>query len=225
MTKDKLIRLTKEQLRTLGYKFIKDSLTGAQGLFLKQVNDKYFVMLGLTISKNYPEMFTASFYLSKITIWGALWGDIPCESYERISKFLNIEERRRLLDDRFCLPGIVDGWWKADENGIVDFLNTLKITEIRFLSQENLFEKIESSRDIQELFNLSKKVINRIKVNDDGYYTLRFCPSKPIDDIPADWFKAAEKVIIDEKSILNANTVKRLAADAFRQKLAADDKI
>ncbi len=46
----------------------------------------------------------------------------------------------------------------------------------------------------------------------------QFIPDAKIGDIPADWFKAAEIALKNNDAILNKNTVKRLAADAWRQR-------
>lgn len=49
-----------------------------------------------------------------------------------------------------------------------------------------------------------------------------FQPAKEVDKIPLVWFKAAEKVLIERKGILNANGVRWLAADAYRQNQLAN---
>lgn len=83
LTKAKLINATQDKIKNLGYKLFVDSITGADGLFIKRIRDEYFLSLGLERSNYYDSKFSASFYLSKTTIWGAWWGDIPKESYQR----------------------------------------------------------------------------------------------------------------------------------------------
>ncbi len=62
----------------------------------------------------------------------------------------------------------------------------------------------------------AEKVKETVSKNQmDGTFT--FLPAKEIDDIPLIWFKASEMVLKENKEILNAHTVRRLAADAYRQ--------
>ena len=222
LTKLKLINLTKEELMKLGYQYVKDTLTGANGLFIKKVEPRYFLTLGLTISRYYDTQFTASFYLSKCTRWSSVWGDIPRESYERVGYFLSSEERKFYLNEHQLENNIQDLWWDAnDPKAFEKFINIIKITEKRFLAQKDLLTKIENSLEIQELSKYALEVIaiaetTKCNIIDINY---QFQPQKIIDDIPLHWFKASEMVIIKNKAILNANTVKLLAADSWRQKI------
>ena len=219
LTKAKLISLTKNGLKNEGYLHFKDTVTGAQGLYVKYINELYLT-LGLTISRYYDSMFTASYYLSKVTVWGAVWGDIPKNSYQRVGLSLTKDERQLLLDHEYAKDGVRDAWWNInDQNAIENFLETIRITESRFLSQSDLAKQVQDSKDVNlldQLVKMTSTIIKSFKLNE---YSYEYLPSKPIDDIPIEWFKAAERAIIDEKAILNANTVKRLAADAYRQKI------
>jgi hypothetical protein len=76
---------------------------------------------------------------------------------------------------------------------------------------------------VKELADYSAGVIKMIEPGESTKGNYRFVPQKPIDDIPIEWFEAAEKVISNKNGILNANTVKLLAADAWRQKLIMKD--
>jgi len=216
LTKNRLLKLTRAGLEKLGYCEFKDTQTGANGLFLKLIKEKYFLTLGLTISRYYDSRFTASYYFSKTTRWSAVWGDIPVESYQRIGRHLTIEERQLLLDKEHSQEGVIDAWWH--EKDIDKFFQTIKLTEGRFLNQHNLFFKIENSVEIYKLSHYSSNVITAVnegKVDESIDYD--FIPEAPIDDIPLPWFKAAEAVLLKEKGILNSNTVKSLASDAWRQ--------
>jgi hypothetical protein len=216
LTKSKLIKFTNDHLKNFGYKEIKDTITPAQGLYIKPIkNGLYFLTLGLTISKYYTDLFTASFYLSKTTTWATFGGDIPNASYRRIGSFLTKEERKVLLEGEYSLQESGDAWWNA---GNVDgFIETVKIAETRFLNQLNLFDMINDSILINELSELASLTIDMINNGYWGDYNYRFVPDKPIDDIPIEWFKVAERIIVERNAILNNNTVKRLAADAYRQ--------
>jgi hypothetical protein len=220
LTKAKLISSVREGLINLGYEWFTDSLTGSDGLFGKIVNRHFFLMLGLTISKHFEGIFTASFYLSKCTRWGSLWGDIPRDSYQRVAHFLTDAERKILLDQEYAQEGIRDGWWKASEEiGCKNFLATIKITEPRFLDQKDVFEKIELSLEIKELEDYAKAVMMLVDENHSSFdYDFRFIPKKTIDQIPLKWFETSEKVLAERGAILNSNTIKLLAADAWRQK-------
>ncbi|WPU97693.1 hypothetical protein SNE26_16835 [Mucilaginibacter sp. cycad4] len=218
LTKNKLIRLTKTGLNSLGYREIPDSTTGAQGLYIKTADVNLFLTVGLTISRYYDSMFTASYYLSKVTCWGAVWGDIPNNSYERVGSFLTKGERDMLLEERYRKEGVKDAWWDGeDDEAIKAFIKTIEITESRFLSQPGLCYDVMNSVEVNELAGLSKATIHSIETNHEDLSSFKFMPPKPIDNIPIEWFKAAEKTIIEKGAILNINTVKRLAADAYRQ--------
>jgi len=216
LTKNKLLKLAEGKLVQLGYSEFKDTRTGSSGLFVKIVNEKYFLTLGLEISRLYDARFTASYYLSKTTRWGAVWLDIPKESYERVGKYLTKEERKLLLDAEFNRDGVIDAWWH--ENEIDKFFQTIELTEARFLNQENLFFKIENSIEVQKLSHYSSCVIKSINEGRiDESFNYQFIPEKSIDNVPLIWFKAAEVVLLNESGILNSNTVTSLASDTWRQ--------
>jgi hypothetical protein len=218
LTKSKLLKHTKSELSKLGYIQLEDASIGSDGLYAKLIADNLFLTLGLVISRYYDTKFTASFYLSKTTIWSALWGDIPKDSYKRISVFLTKEERRTFLSEEYTKEGIVDGWWDDSADSISDFISTVKITESRFVDQADLVDRIENSEEVNKLQYLSSQVIKEIVSDkDEEAFTYHFIPEKNIFNIPLIWFRAAERVLSTEKAILNANTVKRLAADAWRQ--------
>lgn len=217
LTKNKLIYLVKDELEKLGFTYITDSLTGAQGLFAKNVKGKYYITLGLEISRYYDSMFSASYYLSKTTRWSSVWGDIPRDSFERVGVLLQRNERNKFLSDEFNREGVVDAWWDIEEpTSIPNFIETIKISEVRFQDNKELINSIDESSEIAELLELAQKTKDAVK-NKKICCTLEFQPSKIIDEIPFIWFEAAESVLRNNKGILNKNTVKLLAADAWRQ--------
>jgi len=222
LTKAKLIKQTKNELSKLGYHEIKDTITVAEGLYVKLIKKDLFITLGLTISRYYEARFTASFYLSKTTIWGAIWGDIPKDSYQRVAHFLTREERQVFLSNEYSKDDIIDAWWDVSNSAIANFVYTVKITEKRFLEQPDLLNKIESSLEVKELQELSAQVIEERNSDKHDQFIYNFIPKKPIDDIPIRWFKTAERVLFFNNAIVNTNTVKRLAADAWRQSYILD---
>jgi hypothetical protein len=218
LTKAKLIKSATEGLEQLGYQLVKDTVTGAAGLFIKQVKNDYFLSLGFTISRYYESRFTVSYYLSKTTRWSAYWMDIPRESYERPGKFLTKAERKLYLDDEYNQEGVIDVWWHGDNlEEIKKMLEVIKITESRFLEQENLFKKIDESIAVKELVSCVNTAIGLLSKETDTKFSYQFLPHKSIDDIPPILFKVAEKALVHEKAILNLNTVKSLAADVWHQ--------
>jgi len=221
INKSRLIKEAKGELSKLGYTQIKDSVNGSDGLFAKLVANDLYLTLGLIISRFYDAKFTASYYLSKSTIWSAVWGDIPRDCYSRVSAHLTKEERYTLLSEEYTHEGVVDGWWDDSGDSITGFITTIKITESRFLGQLDLIDRIEKSVEVSHLKYLSSQLFKEIQ-NDEEEFIYHFIPLKNIANIPSIWFKAAERVLFKEKSILNVNTVKRLAADAWRQKCIED---
>lgn len=223
LAKKMLIKATKDRLLELDYYEISDSITGANGLFIKSLSNGFFLTLGLEISQLYNSRFTASFYLSKTTRWGSSWGDIPDKSYERVGFFLTKEERIELLSVEFRKEGVIDAWWNGfDQVEIEKFLRVVSITEKRFLEQKDLFSMVENSIEIKEFADYTSTVFSLINENNIRDIEYQFIPIKTKDNIPIEWYKAAEKTIRIKNGILNLNTVKLLAADAWRQKQILD---
>ena len=213
LTKAKLIQAIKPGLEKLGYVYLRDSIMATQGLFGKKISNGMYLTLALTIHRFYDDAFTGDFYLSKTTMIGACWGDIPKECYKRPGYFLSKEE----LDS--MKQKAPDIWWSGlNEESVASFVKLIQKTESLFLSQEGLMERIEKSTDVDILYKRSLWVKRLVanKTPDIQYY---FLPQKNIDDIPMDWFKAAEIVLAECEVLLNNQTVKVLAADAYRQYL------
>jgi hypothetical protein len=223
LSKKQLIKSTKNSLCKLGYYEIPDSITGANGLFIKSLSNGFFLTLGLEISQFYKSKFTASFYLSKTTRWGSSWGDIPDRSYERIGFFLTKEERLELLSEEYIKEGVIDAWWDGfNKEEIEKFFIVVSIAELRFLEQTDLLSKVENSIEIKELAEYASTVFSLINENNIFDTEYQFIPLKTKDNIPIEWYIAAEKTIKIKKGILNQRSVALLAADAWRQKQVLD---
>ena len=217
LTKNRLINLVKDGLILFGYQHFADTLTGGQGLFVKKVKDDYFLTLGLEISRYYESMFSASYYLSKTTRWSSVWGDIPRECFERVGALLHQDERKEFLAEEYSKKNVIDAWWNADsEIAIQNFLKVVGVSENRLVENEELIAKIEDSKEVLELEQFALKTKNAV-VKKDISIGLNFQPQKSIDGIPLIWFEAAETVLKSNGGILNNNTIKLLAADAWRQ--------
>lgn len=223
LTKDKLISRVKISLEKLGYSFFKESITGAQGFFSKKLENGFYLSLGLTIDRYSDEAFCGTFYYSKTVRWSAVWGDIPDESYIRPGHLLSEIERKDYFNTNN--KNLYDYWWNGFEDlSIAHFVEIIKLTEVRLLNNNYLKNRIEDSIDVSKLSNYSsevKKTVVKITSLNSSY---SFIPDKEIDRIPMEWFKAAEYTLKKHKGILNKNTVKSLAADAFIQNIL-DNKI
>ncbi len=211
LTKNKLLKTVKSKIENLDYREFKDSVNGSQGLFIKKLPNDLYLSLGLTISRFCEDVFTASFYLSKTTRWSSMWGDIPRKSYERASHFLTMQERELVLIND-------DEWRNAFDNNHIDkFIQTISLTENRFLSQKSLIQSINNSEVVLRLQYLTKCTMEKA-ISHKVQKTFNFQPKKNIDDIPCVFFQSAETVLNEENEILNNHTVKILASDAWRQK-------
>lgn len=222
LSKIKLIKLVKPGLENLGFTEFKDSKGGWQGVFCKKVKSRFYLTLGLTIHRYYESAFTADYYLSKTTMIGATWGDIPDKCYERPSFLLTDEERSIYPEDEINVTGSSDIWWDgSDEKSVSNFLRVIELTEPRFINQPDLLQKIEKSQDVTTL-TIYSEAVNKLVATNELAGVFSFLPAKELDLIPVNWFKAAEKVLKDNQEIVNGYTVIRLAADAYRQKQLED---
>jgi len=217
LKKAKLIQLLKPSLLSLGYTEFKSK--NAQGFFVKKLDNGLFLSLGLTIHRFYDSMFTGTYYLSPTTRWGAIYRDIPNESYERPGIFLTKMERRLYLDDEHNQDGVTDVWWNGfSDKEIKNFVKVIEITEPRFINQPELLVKIKNSSSIKVLVKLASETqdaILKTKIDED----LNFQPPKEIDEVPFIWYKAAESILNKKETNIpvNKNTVIGLATDAWRQ--------
>ncbi|PLK42102.1 hypothetical protein [Emticicia sp. TH156] len=218
LSKAKLIKLVKPKLLDLGFTEFRETTEGTQGFFVKKLRNELYLSLGLIKHRYYESAFTGAFYLSKTTRWASLWGDIPSESYKRPGYLLTDEERSIYPENELNTKGTYDIWWNGnDEKSVLDFLRVIELTEPRLLNHFGLIQKIEQSQEVQTLSNYSeavKKIVSSNQIN--GSFS--FLPPKEVDEIPIIWFKASEKVLKESKGIVNLNTVKLLATDAYRQK-------
>lgn len=217
LSKAKLIKLVKPKLESLGFTEFKETTEGSQGFFVKKMDNGFYLTFGLIIHRYYDSAFTGAFYISKTTRWASVWGDIPNESYKRPSYLLTDVERSIYPDDEINVKGAYDIWWDgSDEKSVLDFIRVIKLTEPRFINQPELIGKITQSKEVKTLSLYAEKVKEIVSKNQmDGTFT--YLPAKEIDDIPMVWFRASEKVLKENKGILNKNTVKLLASDAYRQ--------
>lgn len=217
LSKKKLIKRVEPGLKKLGYTEFNDITRTWQGLFVKKISRNLYLTLGLTIHRYYESAFNAHYYLSKTTTIGAVWGDIPKEIYKRPSFLLTDSERSLLQEEK---DNSKDIWFDGNsENSILNFLNVIELTERRFISQPELINQIEKSKDIEKLFMYSKGVREFVKINNNITNSSIIVPFKENKDIPLIWFNASEDVLSKNKEILNKHIIDRLASDSYRQEI------
>ena len=213
LTKLLLSKSLTPKLKGLGYLWVKDSCSLFKGLYIKKADHNMYITLGLTIDRYYDDAFTCDLYYGKTTRIGCVWGDIPSQCYVRPGFLLTDKELEKYREKGSLLKDI---WWNGlDMESIDDFVRVLALVEPRLTNNTELRTKIEESIDGNQLYSYSKKVREIVLSIPELDY--KFQPPKIIDDIPCEWFKAAEFVLSEEKAIVNNNTVKLLAGDAYRQ--------
>ena len=216
LTKAKLIAKVKAPLEKLGYIFFKELISSTQGFFSKKLDNGFYLTLGLTISRYIESNFTGTFYYSKTTRWAAVWDDIPEESYIRPGSIMSTEERKVYFDTEN--EQLRDFWWDGlDDSSVASFIEVIKLTESRFYEDQLLTKKIEDSLSVSQLKNYADEVKKLVSDIEKLNFTYSYLPDKEINGIPLRWFKASEYVLKKQNGILNKNTVKNLASDAFIQ--------
>lgn len=187
----------------------------ADCLFVKKLTNGLFLFLGVIFSKYEKGKFTGNFYLSKVTIFSAVWDDIPVNSYKRVSTFLKEGERSLFLSEDYCKQGMIDGWWDMDDNNsIMNFKNAVDLVEMRFLNQDNLFESVQDSVEVRSLDELSENVIAEIMSRKGGVDELLDVKKNKINE---EWFEVAESVLSAAGENATEPLIKRLASDAWRK--------
>ncbi len=216
LTKSRLLRKVKSPIEELGYREFRDTTFGTSGFFAKRI-DGYYLTLGLEISRYFDQHFSASYYFSKTTRWGSIWGDIPRESYRRISHFLTCEERTELLRSEFTGSDTKDAWWDGfDDDDLTNFIRCLNVSEDRLIDNQDIRIKVADSIEVQQMEMASKEVIRLYELKDLSAFAGKYVPDKEVDHVPIKWFKAAEVYIRESAGVLNKNTVRILAIDSFR---------
>lgn len=216
LTKAKLIAKVKSPLEKLGYIFFKEPISSAQGFFSKRLDNGFYLTLGLTISRYMESEFTGSFYYSKTTRWAAVWDDIPQESYVRPGLLMSTEERKVYFNTEN--KKLRDYWWDGlDDSSIASFVEVIKFTESRLYKDRLLTKRIEDSLSVSQLKNYADEVKKLVSEIEKLNFTYSYLPDKEVNGIPQRWFKASEYVLKKQNGMLNKNTVKNLASDAFIQ--------
>ncbi len=213
LTQVKLISKLKRRLQSLGFMYFKEA--GVTGTFKMKVDGGLYLTLSLTVDRWYDSMFTGEYSLSLTTRWGYTIGDIPRDSYKRISYVLTDEERARYSKEEN--PNVKDLWWDGmDEADVNSFLEIVELTYKRFSSDSDLVQRIRQSNDAKLLAKLSQETIDCV-IKGEFAQNLECQLDKEIDFIPFEWFKAAETVLKQNGSTLNEAGMIVLASDAYRR--------
>ena len=205
LTKAYLIKLLKPEMEELGFCWFKDSISGAQALFSKKIQDKMYLTAGMTIHRYYDYLFTVDFYLSKTTTIYSTWGDIPKDCMRRPNK----------SDEKFGMDsGRQEGWWSSKE-ALDDFISTVRRTEIELCLNVDLMNRINCSKDVNTLYTISSSIKRNIGCLPNIPYS--FVPEREIDNIPQIWFKSAEWTLRQMGKEPGRRNVRFYASDAYRQ--------
>lgn len=212
LTKAKLVKAVKPGLEKLGYVCLKDSITGSQGLFGKKLPNGMYLTLAMTIHRFYDDTFTADFELSRTA---SLFSMHNLQCRKRPGWLLTEEELAAMNETAR------DIWWNGlDAASVASFISVIQQTEPRFLGQEGLEEKIAQSTG-EDIYLQRSLQIREYALNGVPDMDYEFLPTKCIDNIPMEWFKAAEYVLQErgEYLSLNPRMVKNVAGWAYRQYL------
>ena len=179
---------------TLGYKFLEDKSTVAHGLFYKILPNNLVLELGFTIS-NLKSKYTLSYYLSRGFQFGLVFGDMPSESYARIAKFLEYSERLEFLPKDYHGEKTKDGWWASlSLLEIEKVMEVVRITESRFLRQENLAENIMNSNHLKDRISFYEDTFKHF-LESSGISKIDILESYKMSQVPSQWVSHMEREI------------------------------
>jgi hypothetical protein len=190
--------------------------SAAAALYYRRSGD-LILTLGLELSRHYNNRHTCSFYLGRCFCWACVFPGMPHEAYERVTRFLNDDERASLLDPEYCAPGVVDGWWtSAHEAAVEASVRAAVLAETRFLAQPGVVGRVRGCTALAahlDLVRLAAASASRLQAAPPN---LRFQPKRYPRDVPAQWYWGAEQACMDAGVPEPRYTVPMLAVDAWR---------
>jgi hypothetical protein len=213
LNKRDLIKALRPGFEAMGYHYFKDSISGAQGLFGKKIAKDLYLQAALTIHRFYDDQFTVDLCFTNTTCIYHSGLDIPDCSDIRPCQLLSVEERIKYYhcDKNDC-------WWSLygseDIRSVV--VEVLSIVEPRLVNNSDLLRRIRESIHLQTEELLEKWII-------DNYTqklflsNLKYTPDRPLDDIPLDWFRASETILLFLFNETAFPKVRCLASDSFRR--------
>ena len=140
-----------------------------------------------------------------------LLGEKRIYLYVHFDQPLTADELAKYKEDDYLIKDI---WWSC-EKSLNDFIDAIRLYAPRMLDNEDLIRRIKSSKDVEELWIISSKI--KQNVGNIPVTEFSFIPEKEIDNIPLEWFKAAEWTLREAGEYVNLHIVKLHASDAYRQ--------
>ena len=204
LTKAQLLKALGPSMEHYGFHVFKDSITGAQGLFAKKLNDSLYLTIGMTIHRYYEDAYTADLYLSKTTAIYTTWGDIPKDCIKRPHQLLQQMDGINSQQD----------WWSI-EDSVDDFLHAIELSANRMCQDTDLIRRINESKDIADICMITSLISKNVFNLPNMVFSC--IPQKEVDDIPFNWFKSAEWVLNNMGRECNSRIVRFYASDAYRQ--------
>lgn len=212
VTRKQLFKKVIPFFEEMGYTYFKDTISPACGLFVKKVDEKIYVCIGIDTSDLYENAFDCNYYMGQSLTYALMYEGIR-NAYLRSWQLFSEEELNKY---RSIGAFSEDYWWHSDDvNSIESFKDAVRLTEPRFINNIELRERVSANEEAKHQYDLTTKVRMLVQ-NGVPDINTQFVPEKEKDGIPLVWFIAAEFVQKDEK-YFNKYTVFRLAADAYRQ--------
>jgi hypothetical protein len=212
-----VIQDVSRRLEALGYRRVPGPIDGAAVVSYKAVDD-LILTLGVQFSTRYADRFTGSFYLSRSLEWAYLPHGFPANAYQRVGRFLSVEERARLLQPFFSQRGVVDAWWEGTEAPVLSaFWEAIKLTEPRFLGQPGVITTVREC----EALALHRVILEEVARTGRDLVVapqdLNHQPSSHYKGAGPRWYWAAEIVLRRYKpDAVNPAFVGLVALDAWR---------
>lgn len=205
----KLIPFFEEEM---GYTYFKETILAEGGIFVKKIDDKVYVCIGIDTSNLFVNSFTCNYYMGQSLTYALLYEGIR-DAYMRPCQLLSKEELNKYQSN-----GVLSElywWYSDDDNSVESFKEAVCLTEPRFVNNFELRERIVANESAKYDYELTVKIRKLVKNGVPDFKT-QFVPEKEKDGIPLIWFTAAEYIEKDEKDFCK-NAVFMLAADAYRQ--------
>lgn len=196
----------------IGYKYFKDTILVGTGIFIKKIDERIFVCIGIETSNLYENAFDCNYYMGQALTYALIHEGIR-DAYVRSWESLSEAEL-----DKYRSTGAISEsfWWHSDDvNSIEAFKEVVRLTEPRFINNMELRKRVAANKAAKYDFELTKKIRMLVKKGVPDF-ELKYVPEKEKDGIPLIWFAAAEYVYKDEDDYCK-NAVYLLAADAYRQ--------
>ena len=212
VTRKQLLKIIIPFLKEMGYTYFKDSILAGGGIFIKKLENRIYVCIGIDTSNLYENAFDCNYYMGQSLTYALLYEGIR-DAYLRSWNLLTEAEL-----NKYRINGTLseDFWWHSDDvNSIESFKEVVQLTEPRFINNIELRERIIANKAAKYDHELATKVRMLVQ-NGVPDFDSKFVPKKEKDDIPMIWFTAAEYVEKDEDDFCK-NSVYMLAADAYRQ--------